>query len=204
MKYYKSVLDRVEEYRYKKGIVRLNTDSSVYTAGKVLYILSFSWLILFQLIYILGGLLMLSSDRLADNATQLLIALGILTPISAIGLVLLCLKQHIASLSVTVLSAVLTMAVFYQNEQVQLSFVSGIFTSPFFWRHFAPAILLIIFAALACGIGIKTALDLKKDYKKVMESMFINFKEKFPEASDSQWQTYLSEGAVEEQDNANP
>ena len=81
MKYYKSVLDRVEEYRYKKGIVRLNTDSSVYTAGKVLYILSFSWLILFQLIYILGGLLMLSSDRLADNATQLLIALGILTPI---------------------------------------------------------------------------------------------------------------------------
>ena len=200
MKYYQAVKTRVEEYRYKKGIVRLNTDSMAYTAGKVLYILAFSWMVLFQIIYILGGLLMLSGNNLADNATQLLIAVGILTPISAIGLVLLCLKQHIASLSVTVLSAILTMAVFYQNEQVQLSFLGGIFTSAFFWRHFAPAILLIFFAVITCGIGIKTALDFKKDYKKVMESMFIAFKEKHPEASDSQWHAYLSEGAVEEQE----
>ena len=50
MKYYKSVLKKVDLINYKKGRTRLDEESGFYKACKVLYILSFAWFMLFHVI----------------------------------------------------------------------------------------------------------------------------------------------------------
>lgn len=194
MKKYQAVCDRVNEYRYKKGIVRLDTSSGFYKGGKFLYILAFIWLMVFQLMYIAGSALLSSAGQLADNAKELLTSLLIITPLLIIGFVLLCIKKHAVALVFNIVLPLFEMAVFYKNEQVSLSFLEGWLTSKFFWFHFAPSILIIICSLIVCLIGIKTALDFNKDYKKIMESMYIKYNEDHPNSTEEDWQNYLKGG----------
>lgn len=194
MKQYQTVINAVLEYRYKKGIVRLDSSSGFYKGGKFLYIISFIWLMVFQLVYILGSTFLISADKLATNAKELFFSLLILTPLLVAGLVLLCLGKHAVALPFNVVLPILEMAQFYRNEQVSLSFLSHGLGSKFFWFHFAPSILIIICSLIVCLIGIKTTIDFNKDYKKIMESLYLRFKEDNPTSSEEDWNDYLING----------
>lgn len=189
MKKYQKVVDRVEEYRYKKGIVRVDTSSGLYKTGKILYIISFAWLMAFLLLYIMGITLQMATGY--EIETIVLISPIVIAVIAIVGLLLICFKQHLAGLIVSILYSALNIALFYRDENVLLGIIENGITSKFIWRHFAPAILIIVFALVVCIIGIKTRCDFNKDYKKVMNSMYIKFKEENPIASDAEWQSYL-------------
>lgn len=194
MKKYQTVINEVLEYRYKKGIVRLDTSSGFYKGGKFLYIMSFIWLMAFQLLYILGSTFLISADKLATNAKELFFSLLILTPLFVLAFILLCLKKHAVALPLNIVLPILEMAQFYRNEMVSLGFLEKGILSKFFWFHFAPSILLIICALIVCLIGIKTTVDFNKDYKKIMESMYLRFKEENPNSSEEDWNNYLING----------
>jgi hypothetical protein len=194
MKRYQTIIDKVLEYRYKKGIVRLDTTSGLYKGSKLLYILSFVWLMLFQFIYILGSTFLFFADKLASNAEELFFSLLILTPLFIVGLVLLCLGKHAAALPFGVALPVLEMAQFYKNEMVSLSFLEKGILSKFFWFHFAPSILIIISSVIVCLIGIKTTCDFRKDYKIIMEKMYLKFKEENPNLGEEAWNNFLENG----------
>ena len=55
MKFYKSVLKRKDEDNYKKGIIRITTDSGIYKTTKILYYLSFAWFMLFHGLYLISN-----------------------------------------------------------------------------------------------------------------------------------------------------
>lgn len=189
MKKYQKVVDRVEEYRYKKGIVRVDTTSSLYKTGKILYIISFSWLMAFLLLYIMGITLHMATGY--EIETIVLVSPIVIALMATAGLVLVCLKQHFIALITNILCSVFNIALFLGDENVLLGIIENGITSKFIWRHFAPAVFIIIFALVVCLIGIKTRCDFNKDYKKVMNSMYMKFKEENPIASDAEWQSYL-------------
>lgn len=189
MKKYQKVVDRVEEYRYKKGIVRVDTASSLYKTGKTLYIISFSWLMVFLLLYIMGITLQMATGY--EIETIVLVSPIVIALLATAGLVLVCLKQHLIALITNILCSVFNIALFLGDENVLLGIIENGITSKFIWRHFAPAVFIIIFALVVCLIGIKTRCDFNKDYKKVMNSMYMKFKEENPIASDAEWQSYL-------------
>ncbi|MBO5872669.1 MAG: hypothetical protein J6Q56_00500 [Clostridia bacterium] len=189
MKKYQKVVDRVEEYRYKKGIVRIDTTSSLYKTGKIFYIISFAWLMAFLLLYIMGITLQMATGY--EIETIVLVSPIVIALMATVGLVLVCIKQHFIALVTNILCSAFNIALFLGDENVLLGIIENGITSKFIWRHFAPSALIILFTLIVCIIGIKTICDFRKDYKKVMNSMYIKFKEENPIASDAEWQSYL-------------
>lgn len=189
MKKYQKVIDRVEEYRYKKGIVRVDTSSNIYKIGKIFYILSFAWLMAFLLLYIMGVVLQMATGY--EIEAIVLISPVVIAFLATVALVLVCLKQYLIGMITNIFCSALNIALFLGDENVVLGIIENGIASKFIWRHFVPSVLIILFTLVVCIIGIKTGFDFRKDYKKVMNSMYIKFKEQKPIASDAEWQSYL-------------
>ena len=80
------------------------------------------------------------------------------------------------------------------EEQISLAFLDkGVLSNKFFWSHHAPIILLIIFSSIVFVIGLKTKIQLRKDYNKTLSSMFTAYSETHPTVSDAEWTAHLEE-----------
>ena len=198
MKIYKLVVDGVEKYRYKKGINRVDTSTGFYKIPKALYIVSFVWLAIPLLLYILSCLIGMSAYPLADNARELLISESVCLPLVAFGFFCLMKRWNISALAFSIAPSVALMVALYRNENVSVGFLNDGMGTKYFWLHFAPAILLIIFVLFAGIVGLKTKFDFKKDYNNVLDSMYKRFKEENPNATDAEWTTHLEKGESEE------
>ena len=198
MKIYKLVADGVEKYRYKKGINRVDTSTGFYKIPKALYIVSFIWLAIPILLYIISCLIGMSAYPLAENAKDLLISESVCLPLIALGFFCLMKRWNIAALVFNIAPSVALMAALYRNENVSLGFLNDGMGTKYFWLHFAPAILIIVFALFASLVGFKTKLDFKKDYNKVLSSMYTRFIEENPNATDEEWTAHLEKWESEE------
>jgi hypothetical protein len=196
MKFYKSVIKKAEEKNYKKGVVRIDTKSGYYRYSKVLYYISLAWFMVFHLSYIFSNAMAyFFYEQAAKNIhTQLFITSLIVLVLLVAGFVCLKLKYHIAAACLTVVGGVSQLVALGSNENVSLAFLNhGVLGNKFFWFHYAPAGLIIIFIAIACFVGVKSHIQFKKDYKKAMASMFESYLAENPNASDVEWQEYLEE-----------
>ncbi len=196
MKYYKSVTTKVKETNYKKGITRIDTNSSYYNVSKVLYYIAFAWFMFFQISYLFSNTMayFFFKEAAGNIHTELFVTSWIVFALMVAGLVFIRLKFHIASFSCSVVGAVAQMVVLNTNDNISLAFLEGGFLSnKFFWYHYAPAILIILFLLIACIIGVKSHIQFKNDYKKAMAAMFAKYSEENPNVSDAQWQQYLEE-----------
>lgn len=196
MKFYKSVIEKVQETNYKKGITRIDTNSGYYTVSKVLYYLAFAWFMFFQISYLFSNTMafFFFKEAAGNIHTELFVTSWIVFVLLVAGLVLIKLKFHIAAFASNLVGAVAQMVVLNTNENISLAFLeSGFLSNKFFWYHYAPAILIILFTLIICIIGVKSYIQFKNDYKKAMAAMFAAYTEVNPNVSDVEWQQHLAD-----------
>ena len=196
MKYYNSVLQKVEEINYKKGIVRIDTESSIYKTGKILYYISFAWFMLFHGLYLLSNTtaFFFYKEAAKNIHTELFITSIIVFILMIVGLI--CLKKNlqIPAFAFTLVAGMAQIITLNSNDNISLAFLDkGVLSNKFFWYHHAPIILLIIFSIIVFVIGVKTKIQLRKDYNKTLSSMFTAYSETHPTVSDAEWTAHLEE-----------
>ena len=196
MKFYKSVVKKAEEINYKKGVTRIDTSSSFYTTSKVLYYITFAWFMFFQFAYVFANsMALLFYKKAGENVDTVLFATSLVVfVLSVAALVFIKLKWHIPALAINVAAPLAQIITLNHNEDVSIAFLEGGFlNNKYFWFHYAPAGLIILFSLIVCIIGIRSHIFFTEDYKKAMASMYVEYTEQHPNVSDAQWQSYLEE-----------
>ncbi len=196
MKYYKSVIDKAEEINYKKGINRIDTKSGFYSTAKVLYYIAFAWFTFFQASYLFANTMaLLFFEKAGENVdTPLFVTSVIVFVLTVAALVFIKLKWHIAALVLNIGAPLAQIIALNRNEFVSLAFLEGGFlNNKYFWFHYAPAGLIMLFTLVVCIIGIKSYVYFKNDYKNAMSAMYTEYSETHAGISDIEWQQHLEE-----------
>lgn len=193
MKKNQAVLNRVYKYRERKGIKITDTDSGLYITFKVIFILGFVWLMAMQSMYLLGQLLQFTDAAAAKGVLMMpFYLICAATVVIILGFILLLtFKQHIAG---GVLELVGLTVTGYEFHYLLVEVNGGIDSLTYFWwRHGVPAAIMMLCCAVMCFIGIRAKYCLNRDYKRVLEIVYINNKERLSTATDEDWQQIVDE-----------
>ena len=194
MKYYKCVLKKVDEINYKKGITKLDESSGLYRASKILYIISFAWFVLFQALYLIANYIVLigNENSIRNINTPLLITSSIVFVMMIAALVFVKYKWQMFTFGLTVIGGIAQIIMVGRVDNFRLETIEhSIIATKYFWRHHAPIILMIIFAAVMLYVGISRRRYLKSDYERALNALYIDFSKDNPTASDTEWTAHL-------------
>lgn len=192
MKLNRAVLNRVQKYRERKGLRIIDTDSPVYTVSKFFYIVGFAWFAAIQLMFFLGQALILSDATKAELVYMnhfYIITAAVAVVIA--GFVLLLLGKHILGAILNVLP----LAVVTYEDYVLLVLKNQDIDSmtKFTWRHLIPAILMILAGGIMCLIALRAKALLKRDYTRVLEALYVTYKDRLHGSSEEEWEVLLAE-----------
>ncbi len=188
------ILDLVEKYRYRKGITVTDEKSSIYKTFKIIYIVAALWTFVFNSLFLIGNLVTLEFSESKIKTTPA-ITQAIATLLLVVGFILLLKKLYIAGGILNIVSTVMGTVQYYTLLLSDIQLKGGI-THFFFWRHFAPAVILIVACIVISYIGIKAKILLNRDYKKMLERLYIKNKEKLAVLNDEDWQELLESGEL--------
>ena len=197
MKQYYSVIKKMEEDNYKLGVYR-RTDLSggYYKVNRTFYFLSLIWFGVFHMLYLFSNTVVrISSPRAAEQIDETLYLVSWVTFVALlIGLVATLKKFHLVAFPLNTIVCILQMRTLYLNDDVNTyGFLEkGLLSNKYFWFHFVPAGLIILFSAVLFGFSLVSFINFKKDYNRSLSSMYNNYLEQNPNVSDAEWQEQLS------------
>ncbi|MBQ6825963.1 MAG: hypothetical protein IJP34_04820 [Clostridia bacterium] len=190
MKMYDGVLARVREMEQKRGIKYARTNGKLYKTLKVLYSIIGIWTFFMNLFFVLGFLLMYSNTDSMSKALNPVITVSVCTLGLIAGYVLNCVKLHIPSVILNILSSSFLIAVF--AGLLQDTFGLWGYKVSFYWRHLAPILLIVIFSVFLTVIALREKYKTQKLYKKVTENLFDTYNIGNEEnISEEQWEEFL-------------
>ncbi len=194
MKYFKFIKPRIEEYKYKKGVNRLDTDSGEYKTAKVFYFVFYAWFMLFQAAYLFSNTVaFISYQKAAANVDVTLFITSWVVFVAYIAVfVLLKSKKHLPVFILNTAAGIAQMIALYKlTDQVPIAMLEGWFNNRYFWMHYIPAILMILVGAFICFIGFKSYFHFRKDYSAVLALMLEEYKREHGSVSDTEWENHL-------------
>ena len=197
MKYYKSVLKKVEKINYKKGITRLTEESSSYKTTRRFYTLAFIWFMIFQCLYIASNttVYFVYSEENVGAINMPLYITSIVAFFAMIAArVVLRFKLQVVTFVITVAAGLAQIDKVETVELFQLETIErSVLVTKYFWFHHAPIYLMMFFSLILLVMGIKRRVEQKKDYTSALNGMFESYSLEHPEASNADWTNYLEE-----------
>lgn len=192
MKYNRAVLNRVEKYRERKGLRILDTDSPVYKGAKFLYIFGFVWFAAIQLIFFLGQALVLFDSKQAERVyMNHFYVISVAVAVAVSGFVLLLIGKHIIG---GILNLVSLATVTYEDYVLLVLKNQDIDSmTKFIWRHLIPALIMVLAGGIMCIIALRAKALLKRDYNKVLEALYVTYKDRLHGSSEEEWEVLLAE-----------
>lgn len=191
MKKYNAVFDRVNFIESKYGIKYAKTEGRLFKAIKVLFILSFAYYMITNLLVILGISITYSDPNFSSEGKQFFWTVLICSAVSVIGLVFVCCKLNISGSIISVLP--LPFIIFsYANQMKEISGLFGLKLS-FYLRHAAPIVLIAVFAFIMLIIAVREKIKYDKLYKKVLNSIYTQYNSKDGASlSDEEWDEIIN------------
>lgn len=190
MKMYDGVLARAREMEQKRGIKYARTNGKLYKTLKVLYSIIGIWTFFMNLFFVLGFLLMYSNTDSMSKALNPVITVSVCTLGLIAGYVLNCVKLHIPSVILNILSSSFLIAVF--AGLLQDTFGLWGYKVSFYWRHLVPILFIVIFSVFLTVIALREKYKTQKLYKKVTENLFDTYNISNDEnISEEQWEEFL-------------
>ena len=183
MKMQESVLKRVRMIEEKHGITYAKTDGKLYKALRVSYTLLFIYTMGINLLFICGMLLTRLGTDNFKSILNSLITVIVCTVLIIAGYVLSFTRFKLVSGILSVLPEIMLVVVFG---------VMG-FTPSYFWRHFAPLLILVILMAATTVIAVRARIKTEKQYKKVLDNLYALYSVNTNDISDEQWEIFLAE-----------
>ena len=189
MKMQESVLRRVRMVEEKHGITYAKTDGRLYKALRVSYTLLFIYTMGINLLFICGMLLTRLGTDNFKGILNSLITVIVCTVLIIAGYVLSFTRFKLVSGILSVLPEI--MVVFGAIMKDSLG-VMG-FKVSYFWRHFAPLLILVILMAVTTVIAVRARFKTEKQYKKVLDNLYALYSLNSDDISDEQWEAFLEE-----------
>ncbi len=191
MKMQESVLRRVRMVEEKHGITYAKTDGRLYKALRVSYTLLFIYTMGINLLFICGMLLTrLGTDNFKGILNSLITVIACTVLIIA-GFCLSFTRFKLAAGLLSVLPEIMLIVVFGAIMKDSLG-VMG-FKVSYFWRHFAPLLILVILMAVTTVIAVRARFKTEKQYKKVLDNLYELYSLNSDDISDEQWEAFLEE-----------
>ena len=184
MKMQESVLRRVRMVEEKHGITYAKTDGRLYKALRVSYTLLFIYTMGINLLFICG---MLITRLGTDNFKGILNSL-----ITVIVCTVLIIAGYVLSFTRFKLVSEIMLVVVFGSIMKDSLGVMG-FKVSYFWRHFAPLLILVILMAVTTVIAVRARIKTEKQYKKVLDNLYALYSLNSDDISDEQWEAFLEE-----------
>lgn len=192
MKMQESVLRRVRMIEEKHGITYAKTDGKLYKALRISYtFLLFSYVVPINLLFIFGMLLTRLGTDNFKSILNSLITVIVCTVLIIAGYVLSFTRFKLVSGILSVLPEIMLVVVFGSIMKDSLG-VMG-FTPSYFWRHFAPLLILVILMVATTVIAVRARIKTEKQYKKVLDNLYALYSVNTNDISDEQWEIFLAE-----------
>lgn len=191
MKMQESVLRRVRMVEEKHGITYAKTDGRLYKALRVSYTLLFIYTMGINLLFICSMLLTRLGTDNFKGILNSLITVIVCTVLIIAGYVLSFTRFKLVSGILSVLPEIMLVVVFGSIMKDSLG-VMG-FKVSYFWRHFAPLLILVILMAVTTVIAVRARFKTEKQYKKVLDNLYALYSLNSDDISDEQWEAFLEE-----------
>ena len=191
MKMQESVLKRVRMIEEKHGITYAKTDGKLYKALRVSYTLLFIYTMGINLLFICGMLLTRLGTDNFKGILNSLITVIVCTVFIIAGFCLSFTRFKLAAGLLSVLPEIMLIVVFGAIMKDSLG-VMG-FKVSYFWRHFAPLLILVILMAVTTVIAVRARFKTEKQYKKVLDNLYELYSLNSDDISDEQWEAFLEE-----------
>lgn len=191
MKMQESVLRRVRMVEEKHGITYAKTDGRLYKALRVSYTLLFIYTMGINLLFICGMLLTRLGTENFKGILNSLITVIVCTVFIIAGFCLSFTRFKLAAGLLSVLPEIMLIVVFGAIMKDSLG-VMG-FKVSYFWRHFAPLLILVILMAVTTVIAVRARFKTEKQYKKVLDNLYELYSLNSDDISDEQWEAFLEE-----------
>ncbi len=159
-KYKPNIMKLVDDYQYKYGISFQRTDGSTYKTLRVFAILSFAYLILTSLIYILG------SSPLAYDYKHIFQVTLISSIIYTAAFVLMFFKFNLIGLLLNIAATLIKLPI------ITILFEGYIVNKNIYWRIIIPICLVLLFSAIMCYISTREKVIISRDYKAVLDKLY--------------------------------
>lgn len=191
MKMQESVLRRVRMVEEKHGITYAKTDGRLYKALRVSYTLLFIYTMGINLLFICGMLVTRHGTDNFKGILNSLITVIVCTVLIIAGFCLSFTRFKLAAGLLSALPEIMLIVVFGALMKDSLG-VMG-FKVSYFWRHFAPLLILVILMAVTTVIAVRARIKTEKQYKKVLDNLYALYSLNSDDISDEQWEAFLEE-----------
>ena len=172
----------------KHGITYAKTDGRLYKALRVSYTLLFIYTMGINLLFICGMLLTRLGTDNFKGILNSLITVIVCTVLIIAGYVLSFTRFKLVSGILSVLPEIMLVVVFGSIMKDSLG-VMG-FKVSYFWRHFAPLLILVILMAVTTVIAVRARFKTEKQYKKVLDNLYALYSLNSDDISDEQWEAF--------------
>lgn len=192
MKINQAVLNRVHKYRERRGFKIIDTKSTVYKVFLALYILSFSWFFVINFIFFVGEARVLANpDRAELVYMEPFFILCLSAILTVAGFVLILCRKHLVGGILNLISLSVGTYQFYDLLALRNKDIDSV--SKFIWRHLIPAALMVLFCTVLSAIALRVEHLLKRDYNRVLDALYITYKDKLHSGSEEEWEALLTE-----------
>ena len=190
MKRNPSIVSRVEQYEYKRGINYLKTDGNLFMALKILLVIFFIWAMATNLLSVLSWGMRIGHDSFKSVANDFytLLFCSILT---IVGFVLAFTKIKIVGTIVSIFTSVFTVISFSHLLEDGTGILG--YKTIYFTRHFIPHAMIVIISILMIVVIVTEFIKFNASYKKIEKNLYDDFIKTNPiETSDIAWEEYLN------------
>ena len=191
MKMQESVLKRVRMVEEKHGITYAKTDGKLYKALRVSYTVLFAYTMGINLLFICGMLLTRLGTDNFKSILNSLITVSVCAVLIIAGYILSFTRFKLISGILSVLPEILLIFTYGTMMKDSLGVLG--FTPSYFWRHFAPLLILVILMAATTVIAVRARIKTEKQYKKVLDNLYELYSVNTSDISDEQWEAFLAE-----------
>ena len=198
MKLNAAVAARVEKYRERRGFRIVDTNSKFFKFSKFLYGVVYSWFFLMCLGLILPIIFWPEMTTGIDTMHKTIVIAS--TVVSLAGCVSCYAKQYLLSFLLSLVSMVT--AIFEYKYLMHYNLVTDFddvvydifgvqILARYVWRHAAPAILVILIGCVILYVYARERHLFKRDYNKVLEAIYITYKDKLGSGTEEEWKALL-------------
>lgn len=195
MKKNQKILERIEFLTVKYGKKLARSDGKLFKTLKVFYILSFAYYSFISLMVSLLMILHLTdgegiSKEVLKNYLSYEGTTCAFFIITIISFVLFCVKFKLTGLIMNIVTQpvfiILEARFFKGNDFSRLNLYGD-----FYWKHFIPALLILIFSIFMAVIIIRERVYISREYKKITERVYGEFKRGNDTLSEEEWNEFF-------------
>jgi len=189
MKKHPKLLDRVEQYKRKRGINYINSNSTAFRTLKVLFSLFFAWAIVMNLLTILSWSLRIGNETF-KYVSVIFYTLLFCSALTVLGFVFIFTKIKVVGFVISIFVSIFTIisyAPLLEDASQQLGYKTIFFT-----RHFIPHTAIVVISLIMLLILLIAQFKLNNLYKKIEKTLYEEYVDKKEKDNlDITWEEYL-------------